>query len=99
MCQIEVRGWYDWPAVGVGSRNDMLTLIGQCQVGVFHSTECQMILSHGTAHRPWMAISLKKEIEIWSCQEILGINNEANERLAVSLLKEIFERNQLNPRN
>ena len=38
---------------------------------VFPSTECQMIRSHGTAQRPWMAISLKKEIGIWRCHQIL----------------------------
>ena len=81
-------------AAGVGSRNDMLTLIGQCQVGLFHSTECQMILSHGTAHRPWMAISLKREIEIWSCQGILGLDNKANGRMTSSLRKDFFENRQ-----
>ena len=45
-----------------------------------------MIGSRGTAHRPWMAISLKKEIEILSCQEILGIDDKDNEGLGVSLL-------------
>ena len=53
---------------------------------VFPSTECQMILSHGTAHPPSMAISLKKEIEIWKGNEIMGMDNEDIGRWLLQIL-------------
>ena len=51
---------------------------------VFPSTECHM--SHGTAHPPSMAISLKKEIEIWKGNEIMGMDNEDIGRWLLQIL-------------